>query len=76
MSTETFTLLRKKNDRTKSVEKAKVAAFEMAKLSADAKNTALCRMANALEANAEKILAANKIDVEAAKAKRHQSFAS
>ena len=28
----------------------------MAKLSADAKNSALCRMANALEANAEKIL--------------------
>jgi glutamate-5-semialdehyde dehydrogenase len=46
--------------------KAKAAAFEMGKLSADAKNTALCRMANALEANAEKILAANRIDVEAA----------
>ena len=41
----------------------------MAKLSADAKNNALCRMANALEANAEKILAENKVDVEAAKAK-------
>ena len=40
--------------------KAKAASVEMAKLSADAKNTALCRMANALEANAEKILAANK----------------
>ncbi len=49
--------------------KAKAAAFEMGKLSADAKNNALCRMANALEANAEKILAANKIDVEAAKAR-------
>jgi glutamate-5-semialdehyde dehydrogenase len=49
--------------------KAKAAAFEMGKLSADAKNTALCRMANALEANAEKILAANKLDVEAAKTK-------
>ena len=49
--------------------KAKAAAFEMGKLSADAKNTALCRMANALEANSEKILAANKADVEAAKAK-------
>jgi glutamate-5-semialdehyde dehydrogenase len=33
------------------------------------KNTALCRMANALEVNAEKILAANKADVEAAKAR-------
>ena len=41
----------------------------MAKLSAEAKNNALCRMANALEANAEKILAANQTDVEAAKAK-------
>ena len=49
--------------------KAKAASVEIAKLSADAKNTALCRMANALEANAEKILAANKADVEAAKAK-------
>ncbi len=49
--------------------KAKVAAFEIGKLSADAKNVALCRMANALEANAEKILAANKADVETAKAK-------
>lgn len=49
--------------------KAKSAAFEMGKLSADAKNSALCRMANALESNAEKILAANKIDVEAARHK-------
>ncbi len=50
-------------------QKAKAASVEMAKLSAEAKNTALCRMASALEANAEKILAANKVDVEAAKAK-------
>ena len=50
-------------------QKAKAASVEMAKLSADAKNTALCRMANALEANVDKILAANKADVEAAKAK-------
>jgi glutamate-5-semialdehyde dehydrogenase len=49
--------------------KAKAASVEMAKLSADAKNTALCRIANALEANAEKILAANKADVDAAKTK-------
>lgn len=49
--------------------KAKAASVEMAKLSADAKNVALCRMANAIETNAEKILAANKADVEAAKAK-------
>ncbi|MGD0644708.1 MAG: glutamate-5-semialdehyde dehydrogenase [Candidatus Bathyarchaeia archaeon] len=50
-------------------KKAKAASVEMAKLSAETKSTALCRMANALEANADKILAANKADVEAAKAK-------
>jgi glutamate-5-semialdehyde dehydrogenase len=49
--------------------KAKAAAFEMGKLSAEAKNNALCKMANALEANVEKILAANRVDVEAAKAR-------
>jgi glutamate-5-semialdehyde dehydrogenase len=49
--------------------KAKIASVEMAKLTAEAKNTALCRMANAIEANSEKILAANQSDVEAAKAK-------
>jgi glutamate-5-semialdehyde dehydrogenase len=50
-------------------QKAKAASYEMGKLSADAKNHALCMMANAIEANAEKILAANKLDVEAARAK-------
>jgi glutamate-5-semialdehyde dehydrogenase len=50
-------------------KKAKVASIEMAKLSTETKNTALCRMANALEANTDKILAANQSDVEAAKAK-------
>ena len=54
---------------TEICQRAKAASIEMAKLSADDKNTALCRMANALEANSEKILAANKADVEAAKAK-------
>jgi len=54
---------------TEICHKAKAASVEMAKLSVEAKNTALCRMANALEANADKILAANKADVEAAKAK-------
>ena len=49
--------------------KAKAASVELAKLSAEAKNTALCRMASALEANVDKILAANQMDVEAAKAK-------
>ena len=54
---------------TEICQKAKVASVEMAKLTAEAKNNALCRMANALEANADKILAANKVDVGAAKAK-------
>ncbi len=49
--------------------KAKIASVEMAKLSAEAKNNALCTMANALEANAGQILAANQTDVKAAKAK-------
>ena len=50
-------------------QKAKAASVEMAKLTAEAKNNALCRMAIALEANAEKILTANQVDVEAAKTK-------
>ncbi len=54
---------------TEICQRAKAASVEIAKISAEAKNTALCRMANALEANAEKILAANNADVEAAKAK-------
>ena len=49
--------------------KAKAASVEMAKLTSDAKNAALCRMANALEANVEKILSANQADVQAAKTK-------
>jgi len=49
--------------------KAKAASVEMAKLSAETKNNALLRMANALETNIDKILAANQADVEAAKAK-------
>ncbi len=48
-------------------QRAKAASYEMGKLSAEDKNLALCRMANALEANVERILAANKIDVEAAR---------
>jgi glutamate-5-semialdehyde dehydrogenase len=50
-------------------KKARAASYEVAKLSGEAKNAALCGMANALEANVEKILAANKLDVDAAKAK-------
>jgi glutamate-5-semialdehyde dehydrogenase len=49
--------------------RAKAAATEMAKLSADTKNSALAKMADALEANAQDILSANKLDVEAARAK-------
>lgn len=49
--------------------KAKAAAFEMGKLSSEAKNQALYKMADALVAHQEEIFAANKLDVEAAKAK-------
>ena len=48
-------------------KRAKAASYEVAKISGEIKNAALCHMANALEANTEKILAANRIDVEAAK---------
>ena len=54
---------------TEICRKAKAASVEMAKLTADAKNTALCKMANALEVNIQTILAANHKDVEAAKSK-------
>jgi glutamate-5-semialdehyde dehydrogenase len=50
-------------------KKARAASVELAKISGEAKDRALCRMANALEANSDKILAANKQDVEAAKAR-------
>lgn len=49
--------------------RAKSAAFEMGKLSAEAKNLALNKMADALEANVAEILAANKIDVQEARNK-------
>jgi glutamate-5-semialdehyde dehydrogenase len=49
--------------------KAKAAATEMTKLNSEQKNVALCKMATSIEANAQKILDANKKDVEAAKAK-------
>lgn len=51
---------------TEICKKAKVASFEMGKLTAEEKNVALCRMANSLEANVSKILCANRADVEAA----------
>jgi len=50
--------------------KAKKASFQLANLQSEIKDNALFRMANALEANTEKILIANAKDVEAAKAKR------
>ncbi|NLF88923.1 glutamate-5-semialdehyde dehydrogenase [Candidatus Bathyarchaeota archaeon] len=49
--------------------RAKSAAYEMSKLSAEAKNNALNKMAEALEANTAEILAANKIDVQEARNK-------
>jgi len=54
---------------TEICQKAKVASVEMAKVSSEVKNIALCRMANALEANTEKISVANQADVKAAKIK-------
>ena len=50
-------------------QKAKAASVEMAKLTSEEKNAALCRMANAIEANTGKIIGANQIDVAAAKGK-------
>jgi glutamate-5-semialdehyde dehydrogenase len=50
-------------------KKARNASTELAKLNGDVKDRALCKMANALEANVENILAANKQDVEVAKAR-------
>jgi glutamate-5-semialdehyde dehydrogenase len=50
-------------------QRARVASYEVAKVSGDAKNTALCHMANALEANVDRILVENAKDVEAAKAR-------
>ena len=51
---------------TDMCQRAKTASVKMAKLTSEQKVTALCRMANALEANCEKILAANLTDVDAA----------
>ncbi len=50
-------------------KKAKEASVQLAKLSTETKNKALQKMAAALESNMEKILLANRNDVEAAKAK-------
>jgi len=50
-------------------KKAQAASVQLAKLSTEEKNAAVLKMAEALEANADKILSANKKDAEAAKAK-------
>src|SRR3989337_1832659 len=50
-------------------KRAKAASVELAKLTTDTKNQALCRMANALEANTDEILKTNREDTEAAKVK-------
>lgn len=50
-------------------KKAKAASFQLAKLSTEEKNLAVCKMADALEANAAKILSANQKDSDAAKAR-------
>lgn len=50
-------------------KKAKIASNELTKLSTETKNKALHKMADALEKNVDKILQANRKDVEAAKAK-------
>jgi len=48
-------------------QRARAASYSIAKVSDDIKNTALCHMANALEANVDQILEANFKDVQAAK---------
>ncbi len=50
-------------------KKAKAASVKLSKLSTEEKNLAICKMADALESNAEQILVANKKDAEAAKAR-------
>ena len=50
-------------------KRAKAASTDLAKLSTEAKNKALLEMAKALESHAAQILAANKKDVDAAKAR-------
>ncbi|MDR2707895.1 MAG: glutamate-5-semialdehyde dehydrogenase [Nitrososphaerota archaeon] len=50
-------------------KKAKAASVQMVRLSAEQRNMALCKMADALETNVEEILGANVVDVEAAKSR-------
>ena len=48
-------------------KKAKAASVQLAKCSTEEKNLAICKMADALEANTDQIIAANRKDAEAAK---------
>ena len=50
-------------------QKARAASIQMARLTAEQKNAAIYKMADALEANASQILLANDKDAESAKAK-------
>jgi len=50
-------------------KKAKAASVQLAKLSTEKKNLAVCKMADELEANVDQILSANKKDADVAKAK-------
>ena len=54
-------------------KKARAASFELAKLNTMTKDEAICRMANAIEANIDRILEANRADVEAARTKGMKS---
>jgi glutamate-5-semialdehyde dehydrogenase len=55
-------------------KKAKKSSFELARLSSESKKKAIQKIASSLERNTEKILAANRMDVEAAK-KEHLKLA-
>lgn len=55
-------------------KKAKRSSFELARLSSESKKKAIQKIAISLESNTEKILAANRMDVEAAK-KEHLKLA-
>ena len=57
----------------KIAQKANSAALILAHLSTDKKNQALNEMANALEANSESILSANKKDLEFAEKDRNDT---
>jgi glutamate-5-semialdehyde dehydrogenase len=50
-------------------KKAKTASVQLAKISTEEKNLAICKMADALESNSDQILVANRKDTEAAKAR-------